>query len=93
MFSNYRPVSVLPVFCKILERLLYNRVISHTNDNKSLHEFQFGFQKGKSTHLAIMILVDKVTEVLDHGESVVDAFLDFQRLLILSIITFYCKNG
>ena len=61
LFSNYRPVSVLPVFSKLLERLVYNRLISHINDNKLLYEFQFGFQKGKSTHLAIMMLVDKVT--------------------------------
>ena len=34
VFSNYRPVSVLPVFSKLLERLVYNRLISHINDNK-----------------------------------------------------------
>ena len=33
-FSNYRPVSVLPVFSKLLERLVYNRLISYINDNK-----------------------------------------------------------
>ena len=36
VFSNYRPVSALPVFSK------------HINDNKLLYEYQFGFQKGKS---------------------------------------------
>ena len=56
---------------------MYNRLISHINDNRLLHEFQFGFQKGKSTHLAIMMLVDKVTEALDQDESVVGVFLDF----------------
>ena len=80
MFSNYRPVSVLPVFSKLLERLVYNRLISHIIDNKLLYEFYFGFQKGKSTHfLAIMMLVDKVTEALDQGESVVGVFLDFSK--------------
>ena len=77
VFSNYRPVSVLPIFSKLLERLVYNRLISHINDNKLLYEYQFGFQKGKSTHLAIMMLVDKITEALDQGESVVGVFLDF----------------
>ena len=79
MFSNYRPVSVLPAFSKLLERLVYNRLISHINDNKLLYEFQFGFQKGKSTHLAIMMLVNKITEALDQGESVVGMFLDFSK--------------
>ena len=74
MFSNYRPVSV---FSKLLERL--NRLISHINDNKLSYEFQFGFQKGKSTHLAIMMLVNKITEALDQGESVVGVLLDFSK--------------
>ena len=79
VFSNYRPVSVLPVFSKLLERLVYNRLISHINDNKLLYEYQFGFQKGKSTHLAIMMLADKITEALDQGDSVVGVFLDFSK--------------
>ena len=79
MFSNYRPVSVLPLFSKLLERLVYNRLISHINDKKLLYEFQFGFQKGKSTHLAIRILVDKITEALDQDECVVGVFLDFSK--------------
>ena len=64
---------------KLLERLVYNRLISYINDNKLLYEYQFGFQKGKSTHLAIMMLVDKITEALDQGESVVGVFLDFSK--------------
>ena len=36
VFSNYRPVSVLPVFSKLLERLVCNRLISHINDNELL---------------------------------------------------------
>ena len=79
VFSNYRPVSVLPVFLKLLEGFVYNRFISHINDNKLLYEYQFGFQKGKSTHLAIMMLVDKITEALDQGDSVVRVFLEFSK--------------
>ena len=79
VFSNYRPVSVSPVFSTLLEILVYNRSISHINDNKLLYKYQFGFQKGKSTHLAIMMLVDKITEALDQGDNVVGMFLDFSK--------------
>ena len=61
VFSNYRPVSVLPVFSKLLERLVYNRLIAYITNNKLLYEYHFGFQKGKSTHLALILLVDKIT--------------------------------
>ena len=67
-FSNYRPVSVLPVFSKLLERLIYNRLIVFIINNKLLYEYQFEFQKGKSTHLALILLVDKITEALDREE-------------------------
>ena len=62
-FTNYRPVSVLPVFSKILERLMYNRLIEYINENKLLYKYQFGFQKGKSIYMAVLTLVDKISEV------------------------------
>ena len=43
VFPNYRSVSVLPVFSKLWERLVYNRLTSNINDNKLLYEYQFGF--------------------------------------------------
>ena len=77
VFSNYRPVSVLPIFSKLLERLVYNRLIKFINDNKLLYGYQFGFQRGKSTQLAVMMLVEKITEALDNKECVIGIFLDF----------------
>ena len=78
-FSNYRPVSVLPVFSKILERLMYNRLFDYINDNQLLYKHQFGFQKGKSTAMALMLLIDKITESIEKGEIVLGVFLDFSK--------------
>ena len=47
VFSNYRPVSVLPVFSKLLELLRYNRLICFITDNKLLYAYQFDFLRGK----------------------------------------------
>ena len=58
---------------------MYNRLISYINDNKLLYDYQFGFQKGKSAHLAIMMLVNKIADALDQGESVVGVSLDFSK--------------
>ena len=79
VFSNYRPVSVLPVFSKLLERLMYNRLICFINDNKLLYDYQFGFQKGKSTYMAMVILIEKISEALDRGDCVIGVFLDFSK--------------
>ena len=79
VFTNYRPVSVLPVLSKLLERLMYNRLISYINDNQLLYKYQFGFQKGKATYMALIVLIDKITEALDKGEIVIGVFLDFSK--------------
>ena len=79
LFSNYRPVSVLPVFSKVIERLMHNRLIGFINDNDLLYEYHFGFQKGKSTYMALVIHLDKIAEALENGECVVGVFLDFSK--------------
>ena len=58
---------------------MYNRLIDYINENKLLYKFQFGFQKGKSTYMALIMLVDKISEALDKGELVIGVFLDFSK--------------
>ena len=79
IFSNYRPVSVLPVLSKLLERFMYNRLIHYINENKLLHKLKFGFQKGKSTEMALTVLMNHLSEALDKGEYVIGVFLDFSK--------------
>ena len=78
-FSNYRPVSVLPVFSKILERLMYVRLLSFINKNKLLYKFQFGFRADHSPQLALIYLIDKISNALENGEFVLGVFLDFSK--------------
>ena len=79
LFSNYRPVSVLPIFSKILERLMYNRLLKFINDNKILYLYQFGFRGGHSPNLALIFLVDKISSALENGDYVLGLFLDFSK--------------
>ena len=62
-FSNYRPISVLPAFSKILEKLVYfyNRLIDYLNMYKILSDNQLGFGKQHSTEYALTLLYDKVS--------------------------------
>ena len=43
--SNYRPISLLPVFSKIFEKVIYKRLFDHLNNKAILDEHQFGFLK------------------------------------------------
>lgn len=48
--TNYRPISILPTLSKILERVVYNRLIIYLNTLYILSMFQYGFRK-KTHHL------------------------------------------
>ena len=61
IFNNYRPISLLPVLSKLLEKLIYARVSKHLNLNDILCDNQFGFRTGLSTYMPILLLQDKIT--------------------------------
>jgi hypothetical protein len=77
--SNYRPVSILPLFSKILERLMYNRLLSFINRHNILYKYQFGFRGYHSTNMALIVLIDKIASAIDKGEQVLGVFLDFRK--------------
>ena len=79
IFSNYRPVSLLCSLSKVLEKIMYNRVISLLNENDVLFKYQFGFRKSHSTYLALTVLMDKLIKSLENGNYVVGVFLDFSK--------------
>ena len=77
--NNYRPISTLPIFSKILERLMYNRLLSYINKNNILYSHQFGFRTNHGTDLALISLVDYISNALSQGELVCGVFLDFSK--------------
>ena len=78
-FSNYRPVSILPLFSKILEKLMYKRLLNYVTENKILFEYQFGFREGYSTNLAMTYLIDDLVSSLNKQNCVLGLFLDFSK--------------
>ena len=77
--SNYRPISLLPIFSKIFERLIYDQLIQFLDRHKILDELQFGFQKNKSTENAISAIVKNITEASTQKQSSYCIFLDFAK--------------
>ena len=77
--GNYRPISLLPIFSKIFERLIYNRLINFITENKILSELQFGFQKNKSTEQAVSAILSSLDMDKSKGNSSYCIFLDFAK--------------
>ena len=65
LISNYRPISILPVFSKLFEKVVYKRLINYLDSNNILFKKQYGFRKNHSTSLALLDLVDKITSAID----------------------------
>ena len=61
VLSNYRPISILPLFSKIFEKLIYNRLYTFIDKNNILYNKQFGFRRQHSTSHALNIAVGTVT--------------------------------
>jgi hypothetical protein len=77
--SNYRPISVLPFFSKILEKIMYNRLISFLTKCNILTEKQFGFREQHSTYMALLSLIDKITNELDTQNFSLGIFIDLSK--------------
>ena len=61
---------------KILEHLMYNRLLKFINKNNHLNESQFGFRNNHSTFIALMVIVENLLTALDNGNCAVGLFLD-----------------
>ena len=60
LLTNYRPISVLPCFSEILERIMYSRIYEYLTKDNLLFDKQFGFRKRHSTEYAQKELVNRV---------------------------------
>ena len=57
--SNYRPISLLSVVSKLLERHLHLLLVDYLNETCPLSNKQWGFQHGKSTTTALLYVIDQ----------------------------------
>jgi hypothetical protein len=79
MFTNYRPISLLPCFSKILEKLMHKRVYSFLVKHNMLYNSQYGFRPKHSTTYAIIELVGDIMKAYDREESMLAVFVDLSK--------------
>lgn len=78
-FTNYRPISLLPQFSKILEKLFVNRLDKYIEKHNLLSDNQYGFRVKRSTSMAVMELVEGISNAIDNKEYTVGVFIDLQK--------------
>ena len=78
-FSNYRPISLLPNFSKILEKLMCKRLVDFLDKHSILYEQQYGFRQNYSTELAHIELSDRIAQAIDKKEFMIGIFVDLSK--------------
>ena len=79
LIENYRPISTLPIFGKIFEKVIYSRLYTYLISKGILKDSQFGFRKGYSTGHAIHHSLNIINEALKNKNHVMGIFIDLSK--------------
>ena len=79
LFSNYRPISLLPAISKVFEKVIYKRLYNYVSVNNILYKSQYGFRSGHSTTYAVSEFVTDVLKGFDNKEMTLAVFLDLSK--------------
>ncbi len=98
--GNYRPISLLSTLNKIMERLMFKRLMKFCDLHNILYNYQFGFREGYSTSLALIEIVDNIYSDLADNKYVAGIFLDLSKAfdtvdhgILLQKLKFYGVRG
>ena len=79
MFSNYRPISLLPSISKIFEKVILEQLTTYLNKNNLIHKHQYGFRKNHSTEYASLHIVDYLNYEMDKNRTPTNIYLDLSK--------------
>ena len=98
--GNSRPISVLPVISRLLEKCINTRVYDHLELHNLLNPIQFGFRKARTTEMALSYITSIINGALDNKLRVAGLFLDLVKAfdtvdhqLLLRKCEFYGLRG
>ena len=77
--SNYRPVSLTSICCKVLEHIICSATMSHLESNNILSNFQHGFRKHRSCETQLILTINDLAEGLNRGVTTDAILLDFSK--------------
>ena len=77
--SNYRPILLLPLISKIIEKVVHNQTNEFLSDNKILYNYQSGVRTNQLTNLCLYFLTDKILKGFDEGLLIGMILIDLQK--------------
>lgn len=77
--SNYRPVSLTSICCKVMEHIIHHHIMGHFDRHQILHDSQHGFRKRRSCESQLIITVQDLAKGLDDKCQIDAVLLDFSK--------------
>ena len=77
--GNFRPISVVSIAAKILEKVVSNQLHYFLEGDELLSPYQGAYHRGKSTKQLLLVASDTIAQALDSGKSSCFAFLDLRK--------------
>jgi len=79
--NQYRPISLLPAFSKLIEKLMYKQIMSFIEQHKILNKHQYGFRKKHTTIHPILQLLNHISESsnLTNPKLTMSIFIDLKK--------------
>lgn len=100
MVDNYRPISIISIIAKIVEKILKTRLSNYFETNKLLTDAQYGFRAGRSTTHALMKIVSGIVDGLEEKNHTALSLCDLSKAfdcvshdILLKKLSFYGIRG
>ena len=77
--NNYRPISLLSIFDKIMEKIMHKQLYEFLDEHEILFINQFGFRKKSSTIHALLDITERIRKTMDEGKYGCGVFIDLKK--------------
>ncbi|KAG5685032.1 hypothetical protein PVAND_014235 [Polypedilum vanderplanki] len=77
--NSYRPISILPVINKVVERLIYNQMVDHMKKYNLFNDLQYAYVEGKGTSDAVNKVLSIVSSARDNNKLVLVLSIDIKK--------------
>ena len=98
--NNYRPISILPILSKILEKHVHNCLSNFLHEHQLSHKTQSGFRSQHSCETALIHMIDSWLEAMDNWKIIGVVLVDFKKAfdlvdhrILLSKLKLYAMNN